>query len=126
MPLGRTRFILIGADVLAVPLALILSFLLRYGREVGTELTRPIPWAPIIIVLAGAIVPWLLLYQPISLDFLDEGWSLPSTVSRILVMGAIQMGVVLALAYLTRVYFSRLLLGYFAVTFCSLVLIARI
>jgi lipopolysaccharide/colanic/teichoic acid biosynthesis glycosyltransferase len=126
MPLGRTRFILIGADVLAVPLALILSFVLRYGREVGAELTQPIPWAPIIIVLAGAIVPWLLLYQPISLDFLDEGWSLPSTVSRILVMGTIQMGVVLALAYLTRVYFSRLLLGYFAVTFCSLVLIARI
>jgi lipopolysaccharide/colanic/teichoic acid biosynthesis glycosyltransferase len=126
MPSRRIRFVLIWADVSAVPVALFLAYLFRYGHEVGAQLTHPTPWAPIVVVVIGAIVPWLLLYKPMSLDSFGEGWSLPATVSRIVLGGAIQMGVVVALAYMARVYFSRLIVAYFAITFCGLVLLARV
>jgi lipopolysaccharide/colanic/teichoic acid biosynthesis glycosyltransferase len=126
MLLRRIRFVLIGVDVAAVPVALFLAYLFRYGHKVGAHLAHPTPWAAINVVVVGAIVPWLVLCKPMSLDSFSEGWSLPATVSRIALGGAIQMGVILALAYMSRVYFSRLILAYFAVTFCGLVLLARI
>jgi lipopolysaccharide/colanic/teichoic acid biosynthesis glycosyltransferase len=126
MPSRPLRFVLFVADVAAVPFALFLAYFFRYGSKVGLQLTQPTSWAPIAIVLVGAMVPWLLLYRPMSLDSFSEGWSLPATVSRIVLGGAIQMGVVLALAYVTRVYFSRLILAYYAVIFCSLVLLVRV
>jgi lipopolysaccharide/colanic/teichoic acid biosynthesis glycosyltransferase len=126
MPLRHTRFALIGADVVAVPIALFLAFLIRFGNEVGFQLTQPTSRAPIVIVVVGAIVSWLGLYEFMSLDSFSEGWSLPATISRIVLGGLIQMGVVLALAYMTRVYFSRLILAYFAIAFCGLVLLVRV
>ena len=120
------RFVVIMADVAAIPVALFLAYLFRYGDKVGAHLTQPTPWAAILIVVAGALVSWFGLYESMSLDSFSEGWSLPATVSRIALAAAIQMGVVLALAYLAKVYFSRLILAYFAITFCVLVLLVRV
>jgi len=126
MLLRRIRFVLIGVDIAAVPIALFLAYLFRYGHKVSAHLTHPTPWAAINVVVVGAVVPWLLLHEPMSLDSFSEGWSLPATVSRIVLGGAIQMGVVSIVAYMARVYFSRLILVYFATTFCGLVLLVRI
>jgi lipopolysaccharide/colanic/teichoic acid biosynthesis glycosyltransferase len=126
MLLRRIRFVLIGVDIAAVPIALFLAYLFRYGYKVGAHLTHPTPWAPINVVVVGAILPWLLLHEPMSLDSFSEGWSLPATVSRIVLGGAIQMGVVAVLAYMTRVYFSRLILVYFAIAFCGQALLVRL
>jgi len=125
MLLRRIRFVLMGADIAAVPIALFLAYLVRYGHRVGAHLTHPTPWAAINVAVAGAIVPWLLLHKPMSLDSFSEGWSLPATVSRIVLGGAIQIGVVAVLAYMARVYFSRLILVYFAIAFCGLALLVR-
>jgi lipopolysaccharide/colanic/teichoic acid biosynthesis glycosyltransferase len=120
------RFVVITADVAAVPVALFLAYLFRYGDKVGAHLTHPTPWDAIIVAVVGALVSWFALYESMSLDSFSEGWSLPATVSRLALAAAIQMGVVLALAYLARVYFSRLILAYFAITFCVLVLLVRV
>ena len=120
------RFMVIMADAAAVPFALFLAYLFRYGDKVGASLTQPTPWGAITIVVTGALVSWFGLYEPMSLDTFREGWSLPATVSRLALAAAIQMGVVLALAYLAKVYLSRLILVYFAITFCGLVLLVRV
>ncbi len=120
------RLVVTVADALAVPLALLLAYLLRYGGGVVSHLTHPHPWDAIIVVVVGALVSWFGLYEFMSLDPFSAGWSLSATVSRLALAVAIQMGVVLALAYLARVYFSRLILAFFAIIFCCLVLLVRI
>lgn len=120
------RLMVIMADAAAVPVALFLSYLLRYGNKLGANLTQPAPWGAILIVVAGAFVSWFGLYESMSLDSFSEGWSLPATVSRLALAAAIQMGVVLALAYLGKVYISRLILIFFAITFCALALLVRV
>ena len=121
-----TRFVIILADAAAVPFALLLAYLFRYGDKVGAHLTQPTPWDAIITVVVGALVSWFGLYESMSLDSFSEGWSLPATVSHLALAAAIQMGVVLALAYLAKVYLSRLIVIYFAITFCGLVLLVRV
>jgi lipopolysaccharide/colanic/teichoic acid biosynthesis glycosyltransferase len=118
------RLAIILADMVVVPLALFLAYLLRYGGQVGTGLIRPTPWAPLVVVLA-ALVAWLCLYELIPLDCFSEGWHLPTAVCRIVVATAIQMGVVLAIAYFHNLFYSRLVLAYFAILFCVLVLLTR-
>ena len=120
------RSVVMMADVLVLPVALFLAYLFRYGGKVGALLAQPASWQPIFIVVAGGLVCWFGLYESMSLDSFSTGWSLPATVSRLGLGVAIQMGVVLALAYLTRVYFSRLVLAYFAIIFCGLVLLVRV
>lgn len=122
----RVRWVLIGADVLWVATAIFLAFLLRYDAATMVRLTDPLPWGPILIMLVGGVASWVGMYKILSLDSLSKGWSLPATVSRIALGGTIQMAVILAAAYLARVYFSRLVLAYFAIGFCSLALLARV
>lgn len=126
MGLRSIRFLLIGADLIAAAVALFLAYLLRYGSNVVAYLTHPVPWAPILVVLVGATVSWLVLYKPMSLDSFGEGWPLPATVSRVVLGAAIQTGVVLAIAYMTKIYFSRLILVYFAITFAGSALVLRL
>jgi lipopolysaccharide/colanic/teichoic acid biosynthesis glycosyltransferase len=120
----HVRLTIILADIVAVPLALFLAYLLRYGGQVGTGLIWPTPWAPLVVVLA-ALGAWLGLYELMPLDCFREGWHLSAAVSRIVLATAIQLGVVLAMAYLAKWYYSRLLLAYFAILFCALVLLIR-
>jgi lipopolysaccharide/colanic/teichoic acid biosynthesis glycosyltransferase len=120
------RSVVMVTDAVVVPLAVFLAYLLRWGGNVGALLVQPAAWHPIFIIVAAGLVCWFGLYESMSLDSFSTGWSLPATVSRIALAVAIQMGVVLAVAYLTRVYFSRLVLAYFAIIFCALVLLVRI
>lgn len=120
------RFVLIAADAAAVLLALFLAFLFRYGTNIGAHFSQGPSRDAISIVVLGSLAAWLGLYGPMRLDSFSEGWSLPATVSRIALAASIQMGVILALAYMTQVYFSRLILIYFAITFCGLVLTVRV
>ena len=120
------RFVVTMADATAVPFALVLAYLLRYGDKVGPYLTHPTPWSALIVVAAGALVSWFGLYDFMSLDAFSTGWSLPATVSRLALGVVIQMGVVLAVAYLARVYFSRLIVCYFAIIFYFMVLLVRV
>jgi lipopolysaccharide/colanic/teichoic acid biosynthesis glycosyltransferase len=120
------RFLVTMADAAAVPFALLLAYLLRYGDKVGPHLIQPTPWSALIVVAVGALVSWFGLYGFMSLDAFSTGWSLPATVSRLALGVVIQMGVVLALAYLARVYFSRLILSYFAIIFYVVALLVRV
>jgi putative colanic acid biosynthesis UDP-glucose lipid carrier transferase len=124
MPGHRIRLAVILADIVAVPLALFLAYLLRYGGQVGAGLMRPTPWAPLVVVVT-ALGAWLGLYELMPLDCFREGWHLPAAVSRIVLATAIQMGVFLAMAYFAKLYYSRLVLVYFAIFFCALVLLVR-
>jgi lipopolysaccharide/colanic/teichoic acid biosynthesis glycosyltransferase len=120
----RMRLAIILADIVAVPLALFLAYLLRYGCQVGAGLIRPTAWAPLVVALTASGV-WLWLHELMPLDCFREGWHLPAAISRIVVATAIQMGVVLIIAYLNSLFYSRLVLGYFAISFGALVLLNR-
>lgn len=124
----RTKQISLGivlADLLSVPLALFFAYLLRYGRHIRTVVLLPTPWA-VPILLMFAMGGWLLLYEPMSLDCFREGWRFSATVSRIMLAVAIQISAILALAYLLRIYYSRLVLMYFVALFCALTLTTRL
>lgn len=121
----QIKFVILLADVLSVPFALFVAYLLRYGQQIGIDIYLPTPWAMPILIVA-ALVAWLLLYEPMSLDCFREGWHLPGAISRVVLAEGIQMGGILTLAYLLRLYYSRLVLVYFAALFCGLVLATRL
>jgi lipopolysaccharide/colanic/teichoic acid biosynthesis glycosyltransferase len=125
MRTNRIKLAIVLVDVLSVPLSLFIAYLLRYGKHIGTDIYLPSPWAmPILTV--SALGAWFLLYEPMSLDCFRECWQLPGTISRLVLAEIIQMAGILALAYLLRLYYSRLVLVYFAALFCCLVLATRL
>jgi len=95
--------------------ALATAVVLRYGSEIGPghagDLTRYFPIACVTVSV------WILLYFNMNLDGFQGGWHLPTIVSRVIVAVFLLMAFVLAFAFLTRHYYSRLVLFYFAAVF---------
>lgn len=125
MPGRRIRVAIVVADIVLFPLVLFLAYLLRYGDQVFAGLGRPAPWAQAILLLAG-LSTWLGLSKFVSLDGFRDGWHLRASASRVILATSIQMCVILSLAYATQLYYSRLVLAYFAILFCGSVLSVRI
>jgi lipopolysaccharide/colanic/teichoic acid biosynthesis glycosyltransferase len=125
MPGEWLRLAILVADIVAVPAALFTAYLLRYGSSVRAGLSMPVPWGSLLIV-AAAVLAWLMLYRPMELDCFKCGWQLPAVISRVTLGVTLDVGAVLTAAYLVRMYYSRLVLTYFALMLFTLILLVRL
>jgi lipopolysaccharide/colanic/teichoic acid biosynthesis glycosyltransferase len=112
MKIRSIRFWILAADVLCVFGALVLAIGLRYINTIDRISFQGYVRMYFLIALA-AIVVWILLYFEMSLDGFKGGWQFPSVFSKIIVAVSMMMLVVLAFAFLTKHYYSRLVLLYF-------------
>jgi lipopolysaccharide/colanic/teichoic acid biosynthesis glycosyltransferase len=99
------------ADLLWIPFALLLSYFSRYG-----EFHRSAVWQFIQVylpVLLIVLLLWAVLSAKKELHGFRGGWSFPTILSQVTVGLSLLMIVLLSLAFLTRQYYSRLVLGYF-------------
>lgn len=112
MKIRNIRYWILAADVLWVFAALALAICLRYVNTPGRLGVSAYAQTYSLMAVAAAAV-WIFLYFEMSLDGFKGGWHFPSVFSKIMVALSILMLVVLAFAYLTRHYYSRLVLLYF-------------
>ena len=116
MKLQHIRYGMLTADLLWVLGALGLGIGLRY---VGTN--DPVNFASHFqlysLMVLAAIVAWTLLYFEMNLDGFKGGWHFPAILSKLIVAVSLLMVVVLSFAFLTKHFYSRLVLLYFAVFF---------
>src|SRR5260370_21102959 len=68
-------------------------------------------------MILAAAVAWSLLYLEMSLDGFKGGWHFFAILSKLMVAVSLLMSVLLAFSFLTRHYYSRLVLLYFATFF---------
>src|SRR5260370_17085763 len=68
-------------------------------------------------MILAAAVAWTLLYFEMSLDGVNGGWHFFGILYKLMVAVSLSMSVLLAFSFLTRHYFSRLVLLYFATFF---------
>jgi len=88
--------------------ALGLSYTLRYSV---VRLEPPASYA--ILIFTGVGV-WTMLFRAMRLDGFDGGWRLTTMVGRTAFSATLLMAFILTIAYMDKLYYSRLLLGYFA------------
>ena len=101
-------FAVFALDILWLVTALGLSYGLRYSE------LHPHSSSYWLLIVAG-VGAWGLLFRTMRLDGFDGGCRMTTLISRISVATALLMTFALAIAYLDRIYYSRLLLGYFSV-----------
>jgi len=112
MKIRNMRCWILAADLLWVFGALVLAIGLRYASTIDRISFTAYVQTYSLMALAVVVV-WILLYFEMSLDGFKGGWHFPSVLSKVMVATSILMLVVLTFAYLTRHYYSRLVLLYF-------------
>jgi len=100
---------ILALDILWLVIASALSYALRYGHLV---LYPPSSYSVLILAAAGV---WVLLLKNLPLDCFNGGWRFHVMLSRIVRATGLLMIFVIAFAYLTKLYYSRLLLIFFGV-----------
>src|SRR5215472_3310828 len=112
MKIRNIRYWILAADLLSIFSALVLAIGLRYQNTIDRiSFTGYVQTYSLMAV--AAVVVWILLYFEMSLDGFNGGWHFPSVLSKVIVAVSILMLVVLTFAYLTRYYYSRIVLFYF-------------
>ena len=101
------RWILTG-DLLATTLAFVTAVFLRYGIHWDSSAYRSA--YPLLPFLAVSYVLWFVLFYRMRLDGFHGGWWPPSIASGLFLAVLIEMSFLLAGAYLTRQYVSRMVL----------------
>jgi lipopolysaccharide/colanic/teichoic acid biosynthesis glycosyltransferase len=103
-----TQYILVG-DLLIVVASLYLAYDLRYLTDpvLGTVGTFLAQWWPMLLPAVGL---WAILYVHMKLDGFRGGWHLPTLTSQLTLAVALLITLMLALGYLERRYYSRLVL----------------
>jgi lipopolysaccharide/colanic/teichoic acid biosynthesis glycosyltransferase len=103
----------IFADLLWIPFALLFAYETRSGTLRPSDLWRGLPaYSPVLLVV---LVLWTILSAKKELHGFRGGWNFPKILSQVTVGTSLLMVVLLASAFLARQYYSRLILGYFAV-----------
>jgi lipopolysaccharide/colanic/teichoic acid biosynthesis glycosyltransferase len=69
------------------------------------------------LMVLVALAAWTLLYFEMGLDGFKGGWHFPAVFSKVVVAVSVVMVVVPAFAFLTKHYYSRFVLVYFALLF---------
>ena len=106
------HWILVG-DVVWAFIALPLAYVMRYGLTWhgptdGTFFT----FVPPLLV---AVAAWALIFSWMKLDGFRRGWDLPATLSQLFLALCLLMAILMAGAYLLRIFLSRLTLSYFGI-----------
>ena len=111
MKVRYIRYWVLAADLLCLFGALVCAIGLRYANIIDRISFRDLETYFLMVLVA--FVVWILLYFEMSLDGFKGGWHLPSVLSKLIVAVSMLMLVVLAFAFLTQHYYSRLVLLYF-------------
>ncbi len=116
MKIRNLRCWILTGDLLWVLGALGLGIYLRYA---GTKETTDfiLHYQAYSLMILAAVVAWTLLYFEMSLDGFKGGWHFFAILSQLIVAVSLLMIVLLALSFLTRHNYSRLVLLYFAFFF---------
>ncbi|MGA7399306.1 MAG: sugar transferase [Candidatus Sulfotelmatobacter sp.] len=104
---------ILAADLLWLAIAFLCADVFRYGVHWGDAQER---FAHSLLpFLCVAWLLWGLLSSKMSLDGFRGGWHSPAMVSSLFLGVSLLMALLLAGSYLTRLYVSRLALGYFGI-----------
>lgn len=88
--------------------ALCVSYALHYG------VLLPYNESFYRLLAVASVGVWIALFYKTKLDCLEGGWHLHLTLSKVAMGTGFLLGAVLTFAYLVRLYYSRLMLAYFA------------
>ena len=106
-------FLILIADLTCIALTLLGAYLLRYGADVRRGFNQPVPDAQFLL-LAISLAVWTLLYLTMHLDGFRNGWQFSAVIGKTSTSIALLMAAIVTCGYSTKVYFSRLVLFYFA------------
>jgi lipopolysaccharide/colanic/teichoic acid biosynthesis glycosyltransferase len=109
----RIRQFVLLLDLLWISAAFTFAYGLRY-KYLGFGLDSWASFRDFLPALCSALVIWIFLYLSKNLEGFRGGWHLPTVFSQIVVAVFYLMAFLLALAFLQRHYYSRLLLLYLA------------
>jgi lipopolysaccharide/colanic/teichoic acid biosynthesis glycosyltransferase len=109
----RIRQSVLLLDLLWITVAFTFAFTLRY-KYFGFGLDSWASFRDFLPALCSALIIWTFLYLSKSLEGFRGGWHLPTVFSQIVVAVSYLMAFLLALAFLQKHYYSRLLLLYLA------------
>jgi len=116
------HFWILFADLVWIPAAMVLAWLLRYGTD-WTGANAQYIHTTIPFVIATWFL-WDLLSAGMKLDGFRRGWWFPAVVTELFLALCCLLGILLACGYLLREYASRLTLTYFGLMlFAGFVLI---
>jgi lipopolysaccharide/colanic/teichoic acid biosynthesis glycosyltransferase len=109
----RLQHWILAGDIAWSFVALVLAYVMRYGfawhgPTDGTFLT----FFPLFLV---AIAVWAVIFSWMKLDGFRRGWDLPATLSQLFLALCLLMAILMAGAYLLRIFLSRLTLSYFCI-----------
>jgi|SRR5581483_167451 len=108
----RLRSAVLLGDLVWILLSATISYLLRYGLDGGASASR-ISYSECVFASIVAMVVWALLFVRMRLDGFSDGWEAPRVLSQVVTGVSLLMCVMLSVAFLTRQWYSRLLLSYF-------------
>ena len=114
MTIRTVRYGILAADLVWLLGALILANDLHYAAT-RSVVDLPAVFRTYGLLTALALLSWTFLYFEMSLDGFNGGWNLPAIFSRIIVAVSLIMLLLLAVAFLTKGLYSRLVLLYFSV-----------
>lgn len=110
------RYAILIADLLWILGALKLGIGLRFaGTRNGIDAAAHFQSYSLMILVAASV--WTYLYCEMSLDGFRGGWQLSAILSQVIVAVALLMTIILAVGFVTKHYYSRLVLSYFAIFF---------
>ena len=114
---------ILGGDLLWTTTAFVIAGVLRYG--VHWDAVSYEAGYTLLPFLASSCLLWTILFYRMGLDGFQGGWWMPSIASGLFLAVFCEMSLLLAAAYLTRQYVSRLALSYFGLLLFPGLLIVR-
>ena len=123
--LKRHLYILILlADLTCIMSTLLGAYFLRYGADLRRGFDQPVPDAQYLL-LAISLTVWTFLYLTMHLDGFRNGWQVSTVIGKTSTSIALLIAAIVICGYSTRVYFSRLVLSYFAVLLWLAIILIR-
>jgi lipopolysaccharide/colanic/teichoic acid biosynthesis glycosyltransferase len=119
----QTRYLVLAADLLCIVGALLAAVSVRYHGVGAADISA---YFKIYSFLTGcAAVVWVFLFFEMNLDGFRGGWNFPAILSKLIVAVCLLMVLLLAVAFATQHFYSRLVLFYFALSFLSELICVR-
>jgi lipopolysaccharide/colanic/teichoic acid biosynthesis glycosyltransferase len=112
----KVRYWILAADLLWVLGAFGAALALHYAGP-SDSIDLVVRFQTYSLVICAAVAAWTFLYFEMSLDGFKGGWNFPAVFSKVIVAVSLMMIVLLALAFITKHFYSRLVLLYFAIFF---------
>ncbi len=110
----RLTQLILAADVLVLATCFVLAYCLRYADLpiAANLLTFATEWWPIYV---PSVAIWTILYFHMRLDGFRGGWQFPAVLSQLTLAVALMVTLMLAIGFLERHYYPRLVLMLFGI-----------